>query len=230
MRAADGVPSVPVASFVLLLLCVAAPSSAQHEGIAAIVGAPTPRRGATVILLSDVELRARIRLAGEMREGLPLGPLPERLLRATLEELLGEVLIAREAERVRVATPDEEDVRVARRRIEQMAGGAPRLRALLDALGARDDEVREAAERQALVRVFLEANLQGESAVSDDEIDRVYAEGQHPFLGQELEDVRDAMRVWLGRRAVRDAVERWVGVLRTRTRFRLLAPWATEAR
>ena len=40
---------------------------------------------------------------------------------------------------------------------------------------------------------------------------------------------RDApMRVWLGRRRMAGAVERWVQVLRTRTPVRILAAYAAE--
>ena len=46
---------------------------------------------------------------------------------ATLDELLGEALIAREVERVQLASPTDRDVRDERRRLEGLAGGAARL-------------------------------------------------------------------------------------------------------
>ncbi len=45
----------------------------------------------------------------------------------------------------------------------------------------------------------------------------MYASGEHPFLGQDLEDVREAMRVWWMRRAALAAALRWVEVLSART-------------
>ncbi|HJL01425.1 MAG TPA: hypothetical protein RMH85_08670 [Polyangiaceae bacterium LLY-WYZ-15_(1-7)] len=212
-------------------LAGAAPTEAQRavrgDGIAAIVGATTPRADATVLLHSDVDLRARLRLTRELSE-VPTGPLPAGLLRATLGELVGEALIAREAQRVQVATPTEADVREERRRLEGLAGGADRLRAVLEAVGASEREIDAMAERRALVRVFLEANLEGSARVSDEALERAFEAGEHPFIGQELEDVREPMRVWLGRRRMAEAVERWVQVLRTRTPVRILAAYAAE--
>ena len=76
-----------------------------------------------------------------------------------------------------------------------------------------------------LVKVFLEANLQGAATIDDAQIDRIYQSGEHPFQGQELEDVREPMRVWLTRRALENSVRRWVEVLRARTTIRVLAPY-----
>ncbi|MAQ18543.1 MAG: hypothetical protein CMN30_27565 [Sandaracinus sp.] len=197
----------------------------RAEGVAAIVGAPTPRQGAQVVLLSDVDLRARMRLAGQRTGEIHLGPLPAPLLVATLDELLGEALIAREAERVQLASPTDRDVRDERRRLEGLAGGAARLTSLTDALGVDDEEIDAMARRRAMVKVFLEANLQGAATIDDAQIDRIYQSGEHPFQGQELEDVREPMRVWLTRRALENSVRRWVEVLRARTTIRVLAPY-----
>lgn len=167
---------------------------------------------------SDVDLRARLRLAGATGadQALPLAPLPETLLQATLDELVGETLIAREADRVQVATPTDADVRAERERLDGIGGGRDRTEALLRALGADSSELDEAALRRAKVKVFLDANLDS-APIDDTEIERIYTSGEHPFLGQDLEDVREAMRVWLMRRAALAAAQRWVEVLSSRT-------------
>ncbi|MEM1416175.1 MAG: hypothetical protein AAGH15_14810 [Myxococcota bacterium] len=218
------------------LWALGVPASAQRgltsvnevagDGVAAVVGAATPSAEADVILASDVELRARIRLAGQTSGPLPLGPLPAGLLRATLDELVGEVLIAREADRIQVASPAATDVARERRRLLRLAGGQARLEALLGALGASDGEVEAMAERRARVRVFLQANLAGEARVTDAQLEEAFATGEHPFLGQELDDVREAMRVYLVRQALDRALRRWIEVLRGRSVVRVLAPWA----
>ena len=220
------------AALIVLVAIGAAPLAAQRtraEGIAAIVGAPTPRAGAQVLLLSDVDLRARMRLAGQRAGDIHLGPLPPGLLVATLDELLGEALIAREAERVQLATPTDADLRDERRRLEALAGGAERLRALRAALGVSDEEIDAIVRRRATVKVFLEANLQGAATIDDAQIDRVYESGEHPFQGQELEEIREPMRVWLARRALDASVRRWIEVLRARTAIRVLAPYGRSA-
>lgn len=225
--------------FALGLLCLAsfsaertsaqessrASASAQRvEGVAVRVG----ERGTAppvVLLLSDVELRARLRLAGESRGPLPLAELPAELLSATLNELVGEALISREGERVQLPEPSENAVRREVRRLENLGGGAERTSALLSALGASSDELRASARRRAQASIFLESNLQADAAVDDLELERVYATGEHPFIGQELDDVREAMRVWLLRSRIAGAVERWVEALSARETVVYFAPY-----
>ena len=194
------------------------------EGVAVRVG----ERGTAapvVFLLSDVELRARLRLAGESRGPLPLAELPSELLRATLDELVGEALISREGERVQLPEPSDNAVRREVRRLENLGGGAERTAALLRALGASPDELRTSARRRAQASIFLESNLQADAAVDDLELERVYESGEHPFIGQELDDVREAMRVWLLRSRIAGAVERWVEALSARETVVYFAPY-----
>ena len=226
-------PGLAVGVLVAFVLTASAraqrgPTEVVGDGVAALVGGASlaAEAEAEVILISDVELRARLRLAGQTRGALPLGPLGASLLRATLDELVGEVLIAREALRIQVAAPSPADVARERRRLVELAGGAARFTALLEALGAAPAEVRAMAERRARVRVFLQANLAGEARVSERQLEDAFASGEHPFLGQELDDVREAMRVYLVRQALDRALRRWIEVLRGRSTVRALAPWA----
>lgn len=197
---------------------------AHADGIAAVVGAQ--RAEPRVILSSDVQLMARLRL-GQQDAGAAT-PLVPAMLRATLEQLIGEHLIALEAERVQIGAPTEADLQRERERLAQMVGGAGALPAFLQRVGARSDEVEAIAQRRAQVRLFLEANLEGQARISEADIEQTYASGIHPFLGQELEDVRDVLRVWLSRQALQRAVGHWVSVLRARTEVRLLVPWAAR--
>lgn len=201
------------------------PGGVRADGLAAIVGGNTPASGTEVIFESDVELRARIHLAGQTTGALPTGPLPRGLLRATLDELVGEVLIAREAERVRITEPTKADVAREVTRLEHDAGGADRLERLLHAAGASRGEVKAMAQRRAVVQSFLSANLEGATVVTDAELERVYETGSHPFTGRPFEEVKGELRAWLARQALERAVKRWVSVLRGRTTVRVLAPW-----
>lgn len=198
------------------------PGEIAADGIAALVGGPAPAPGVDLVLRSDVELRARIVLAGRTREGLPLGALPADLLRAVREEIIGEVLIAREAERVRVEEPREARIAQERRRLEETAGGAARLRELVRAVGAASAEIDAIARRRARVVAFLDANLEGATVITDAQVERAFAAGDHPFAERTLEEAREPMRAWLARQAIDRAVRRWVGVLRARTVVRTL--------
>ncbi len=194
----------------------------RADGIAAIVGGEAPGPGVELVLRTDVSLRARITMTGRLGRPASSVPLPRELFISTLEQLIGEALIAREAERVRVTPPSDQDVAREQERLVEEAGGLPNLRELVRRLGATMAEVDLIARRRALVASFLQANLEGTAVVTDGEVDRAYAEGDHPFVDRPLEEVREPLRLWLARRAIDHAVARWVGVLRARTPVVLL--------
>jgi len=193
------------------------------DGLAAVVGGLTPGAGADTLLRSDVELRVRVRLAGQAPQSpLPLGALPAGLVRATLDELVGELLIAREAARVRIRPPLPAEVQREREHIESEAGGAERLTELLRVLGAAATEIDVMARRRAAVSAFLTANLEGTTEISDAEVERIYLSGEHPFVDMTLDEAREPVRIWAAQAALERAVARWVGVLRARTPFRIV--------
>lgn len=231
------VPSDPrigslAALLVVILGClVASPSSAQVrgqrarvEGVAAWVGGTGPGSGSVVVLRSDVELRARLRLSGRM-DRLPTAPLPRALLAVALDEIVGEVLIALEADRLRAARPGASDIERERAQLSEQAGGAARLTELMRFLGADRSEIDAIAERRAYVDGFLRANLEGSTVVSDAQVQRAYDAGEHPFVGRPLDDVREVLRAWLAREILERDVRRWVEVLRSRTPVRVVARW-----
>jgi hypothetical protein len=186
------------------------------EGIAAVVGARAPGPTATLVLRSDVALYASIVLSGRV-EGSVLGtPLPADLLEATLDQIIGEVLIAREAERVRVAPPNEADLARERERLVAEGGGEQKLRELIRRAGASNEEVEAIVLRRALVTAFLKLNLEGATVITDAEVERAYATPEHPFAGQPLDEAREPLRAWLARERLDRAIRRWVSVLRAR--------------
>jgi hypothetical protein len=211
----------------LLALAIAGRAAAQGEtidGVAALVGGTAPGAGVSVILRSDVDLRARIALSGRS-EALPTGTIAEGLLAATLDEIVGEVLIEREADRLRASSPADSDVARERGRIEEEAGGVERMQALLRAIGARGEEIDAIARRRAYVSAFLRANLEGATVVSDAQVERIYESEEHPFVGRPLEVVREPLRIWISQQALRRDVRRWIEVLRSRTTVRRVAGW-----
>ena len=224
------------ALFCALIACAHLPSVAwaqpgavrRAEGVVALIGGSAPGPGVVVVLESDVTFEARLRLCGRSRGELPLGPLPDALLRATLDEIVGQVLIAREAERVRVSPPTAADVAHQESQLADLAGGATRFASLLQTLGVTHEEVSDIARRRATVQRFLRANLEGAAVVTEEEVQSAYAAGDHPFIGQPLEEVHEAMRVLLVRQALDRAVARWVTVLKQRTPLRLLASYASS--
>jgi hypothetical protein len=204
------------------------PGGVRVEGVAALVGGTSPGRGVSLVMVSDVDLRARIALSGQLDRPAATERVPPPLSAATLEQIIGEMLIAREAERVRVEPPDESDLAVERARIEQEAGGAAALSELLRRVGATRREIDAIARRRALVAAFLQVNLEGMTVVTDAEIERVYESGEHPFGDQPLAEVSAQLGALMARQAVDRAVRRWVSVLRARTEVTLLVEYGAQ--
>jgi hypothetical protein len=209
----------------MVLIASAAHAQARLDGIAALVGGATPGPGTRVILRSDVELRARLGLAGQSEQITP-GPLPDALLVAVLDEIIGEELISREADRLRAAPPSDGEIARERERLIASSGGQERVDALLRAMDGSQAEIDAIARRRAYVAAFLRANLEGSAVIGDAQIDRVYESGNHPFVGHPLADVREPLRAWIVQRRVRRDVRRWVEVLRGRSTVRVIATWS----
>lgn len=181
--------------------------------------------GVDVLLRSDVEFRARLELSKDPTV-IPGASEPDAaMLRASMNGLLGEMLIAREAERVRIATPSSADIAREKTRIIAAVGGEERLLQLLVASGAQMGEVDVFAARAATVSAFLSANLEGTTDITDAQLQREYDQGDHPYVGEPLDSVREPLRSWLARRALDRVVARWVTVLRTRTEMAVFASY-----
>jgi hypothetical protein len=193
------------------------------DGVAAVVGAVAPGPSADVVLHSDVELRARLSLLSRQGDPGELSPLPKSLLRATLAEIVGELLIAREARRLQAATPSGNDVERERVRLLRAAGGQGRVDELLFALSADHDELHAIARRRALVASFLSANLEGVTEVTDAALDQALAADPMLLEGRTREQARVELRARMSREALDRTIARWVAVLKARTEVHLYA-------
>jgi hypothetical protein len=176
-----------------------------------------------VILLSDVELRARLSLfnAGAGPEALS-DVLTPALLQATLGELLGEALIAVEALRLGLTAPTLGAVRDQRARLAAAGRGERAFQELVDALEVGPDEVDEIARLRAVVGAFLAANLEGTLDVSESELVRTFETEEHPFQGLPFAAERAHFAAWLQQKRLQEAVGRWVLSLRERIPHRVL--------
>jgi hypothetical protein len=208
------------------LLSGVAPALADEQpvrvdGLLAVIGGTAPGPGVDAILLSDVELRAWIVLSGRSSEPVALDPIPTKLIEATLNELIGEQLIAREARRVQAARTSAQDVERERTQLVRSAGGEERMHALLLLLSADPEELDVIARRRALVGAFLSANLEGVTVVTESEVARAYDAEKQSFAGRDPGSVRAELRTRLSREALDRTIERWVTVLRSRTKLRV---------
>ncbi len=194
------------------------------DGVAAVIGGSGAGPDVDVILRSDVELRARILLSGE-RGRVVEDEIPGYWLAQALEQMIGESLIAREAERVRIATPTLADQRAERMHIETLAGGAQQLATLMALMRISQPELDQIVKRRALVAVFLTANLDRVTVITDAEIERAYEERHAQQGGRSLDEVREVIRAQLAREAMQSTVAQWVTTLRARTTVRVVADY-----
>lgn len=192
------------------------------DGVQVVVGGLAPGPGVILILQSDVELRARMALLRAAGEAQALGPLPADLLRAAQAELLGEALIALEAERLALAAPTQQAVLRERQRLVMGAGGRDLVFSFLDKLGVTMGELDATARRRVIVSSFLEANLVGTADLTVPELERAHERGDHPFRDRPFDEVREALRGYLAQRSLEQAVGRWVEGLKQRIPHRVL--------
>lgn len=207
------------------------PTAAQYgepiviDGLAAVLGGADPLEPPRPILQSDVELRARLALLSRDQERAIHAPLPHALLRATLDELIGQHLIAIEAERVQIPAPRPSDIKTELRNIEREAGGVDALTRLLDHMDATHIDLEQLALRRALVSAFLRANLEGVTVVTEAEVDvRLRAEPER-FADKTAQGARAAAKALLATEALHRNIEHWVRVLRARTRVQIFADY-----
>lgn len=206
-------------------------SAAHHaiDGVVAIVGGHTPSATTDVVLRSDVELRAILAIAARSPDLPTLPQLPAELLAATLQEILGELVIAREATRLHAPEPTASQIERHRAELVRSVGGQERFERLIARHGVSLEEIDAIARRRAFVDTFLRANLEGSTLVSDARVEEAYREGDHPFADRPLDEVREPLRAWLATEALQRDVRRWVEVLRSRTPMRVVVPFAASA-
>lgn len=189
----------------------------RADGLAALVGGSVPGPKVDIILRSDVELRARLRLSGRMNGSLPTGPLPQSLFEASLNEIIGEYLIAREADRLRIAKPTAAKVAEEKLRIERSAGGRDRFRSLLRTLSVSQDEIDEIARRRAVVAAFLSLNWADVATISDAQLEKPAQRTDSTVNEKDKPITNDVLRARLARDAIDQTIARWIKVLRART-------------
>lgn len=193
------------------------------DGVAAYVGGTSPGEGVRVLLRSDVELRARLSLlaAGDPEAATAL--LPAELLRATLNELLGESLISIEAIRLGLSDPSAREVQEQRRRLLGMGRSEAEFEQLLEALEVSNEEVEQIARQRAVVGAFLAVNLEGTIDVSESELVRAYETEDHPFQGLPYAEEKPRFVAWLNQKRLQEAVGRWILSLKERIPHRVIA-------
>lgn len=204
-----------VAAFVLAMdVPVAEAERVRVDGIAAIVGGTAPGPGDIVILHSDVDLEVFLARA---RSGVPLDASASADERESARErLIGRALLVHEAMRLRLDDVDASRLQVEWRRFFERHGGARSVEAVASRIGVAADELDPYVRADAIARGFALSGADQGGVVTDLEIEAAWEIGDHPFVGMDLDSVREPLRALLIERRVETESARWIERLRER--------------
>jgi hypothetical protein len=163
LAADPGLPARPAAAG-------AAPERLAEE-VVAVVRNPSsaPPR---LITLTKLEEEARIALVSRGATGAATGPLDRAALRAALEWLLDQTLVADEAARLRVDEVGREEVVAELKRFQARFPGPAEYARFLARTELAEDELVATLARMVRVQRYVQSRVGRSARVGDDEVDR----------------------------------------------------------
>jgi len=188
---------VRIAGAILWLGLVARTARADRVGVdrvVAVVELPDAEGGVRIVLASTVEAIARMRIVERRSVDFLWSPISGELRAAVLDEVVNEILLYHEAERLGLERVSAEGIEEERARTVARFVEPARFQALVDVYDLTDAELREIFTRRRVVREFLAANVA-------------------PAAGAGISTAAAT---------VREDVERWVRTLRSRAKVRVL--------
>ncbi|MCX7807262.1 MAG: hypothetical protein N2515_01520 [Deltaproteobacteria bacterium] len=162
------------------------------EALLAIVG-KLGTHHADFVLLSDIELAGGLAMA---RKGEPEKKPSAEVLKRCMELWVAELVIVREAQRLGMLAPSQGDLERHWRMLENAAGGALVIEAIIQRLHASKQEVAAIVFRRALVERFLNATLIGPSSTHPQMLEQAYQTEAHPYSGKPFAEVEATFRDW----------------------------------
>lgn len=201
----------------LSCLAVSAPARAAEPVLVDEVVAVVDARA---ILLSELEVEARLLRARE--EGLEslYGPVSQDELRAALDRLIDFAVLYAEAERLRVfeLAPAELDRGLAQLRA-RLGDEAPRFQRWYE---VADETLAEIVRRELRVARYLEGRFRLAARPRDTELAAFYAAHAADFGGRTLEEAAAEVRVHLVKERFRQLADTFVADVRRRASVRIL--------
>ncbi len=209
-------------SLLLALAVTAAPTPTARvvEEIVAVVRNPaaSPPR---VVTLTKLTEEARIALVSRGATAAATGPLDAEALRAALDWLLDQMLLADEAARLRVDEVPRDDVVAERRRVEKQFAAPAEYARFLAESDLTEDELVVTLARMVRVQRYVASRVGRVARVSDDEVDRWLRErGAAAGPGP----AREAARAQLAEERTRAQVKELLSELRARAEVRIISP------
>jgi len=215
------------AALLLALAAAAAPATAAEpavvEQVVAVVRNPagSPPRAITLTKLTE---EARVALVGRGAVEAAFRPLDVAALRAALEWLVSQMLVADEAARLRVDEVDRDEVRAALRQFQARFSDPAAYRRFLDGSDLAEDELAATLARTLRVNRYLATRVGRAARASDQEVERFIRD-----QGREATPAtRVAVRSYLDEQKWQGRVKELLAELRSRADVRVLAPLAKE--
>jgi hypothetical protein len=194
------------------------PGGRVIEEVVAVVRNPAtaPPR---IVTLTKLTEEARVALVSRGATAAATGPLDREALRAALDWLLDQMLIAEDAARLRIDEVPHEDVLAELRRFAARFASGAEYERFLAANDLTEEELLVTLARTVRVHRYLERRVGRAARVDDGEVDRWLAERGASAAGGAA---RDAARAELVEERARAQVRELVAELRARADVRIL--------
>jgi len=202
-----------------IALVTPAPPGRVIEEVVAVVRNPAsaPARAVTLTKLTE---EARVALVSRGATAAASGPLDREALRAALDWLLDQMLLADDAARLRIDDVPHEDVLAELRRFAARFPTQAEYQRFLAASELTEDELLVTLARTVRVQRYLESRVGRAARVEDAEVDRWLSD--RGAAGVAAAPVRDAARAEVAAERARAQVRELMAELRARADVRIL--------
>jgi hypothetical protein len=203
----------------LALAAAESPGGRVIEEVVAVVRNPAsaPPR---VVTLTKLTEEARVALVSRGATGAAIGSLDREALRAALDWLLDQMLLADDAARLRIDEVPHEQVLAELRRFAARFASAAEYQRFLAASELTEEELLVTLARTVRVQRYLDSRIGRAARVDEAEVDRWLAE--HGAARSGAAGIRDAARAEIAEERARVQVRELVAELRARADVRIL--------
>ncbi len=211
---------MPLLLLALALAASPSPDARVIEEIVAVVRNPAsaPPR---VVTLTKLTEEARIALVSRGASAAATGPLDAEALRAALDWLLDQMLLADDAARLRVDDVPREDVLAELRRFKAQLASPQEYARFLRASDLTEDELLVTLGRMVRVQRYVASRVGRAARVPDDVVDRWLRD--HGAAGASA-PAREAARAQLADERTQAQVKELIAELRARAEIRIVSP------
>jgi hypothetical protein len=206
-----------------LALALAVPGATGGEGriveeVVAVVRSP-PSAPPRIVTRTKLVEEARIALVSRGATAAATGPLDRAALRAALEWLLDQMLLADEAAKLRLDEASLDEVAAALGRFQGRFGSSAEYHRFLEASELTEEELLSSLARMVRVQRYVESRVGRAARVADDEVDRWLRERG---AASAPAATREAARAQIAEERATAQVRELLSELRSRADIRIL--------